>query len=178
MKKSRLFPLVLALVSTLGFYGIAFGEGGEPGSSCPEVLPPPKSGPFIWGEFTVALDKSGCTLAFPDQCANYVLHTKLKRFGNVHLFSYNTTGLSGRNLCSYTVSELKELYKRVPCLLNVGQAFGLEGIPVITELVILKKDFCTIDENNPALSEEVYPDVPLEAMISGDVVIRVVPPPN
>jgi hypothetical protein len=172
MKRSKMVPLVLALVSILGFYGIAFGEGGEPGPSCPQSLPPPNSGPFIFGSFTVALDKSQCGIDFPE-CANYVMHAQLTKRGTVHLFSYNTPGLSGRNLCSYTVSELKELYKRVPCLLDVGQAFGLQGMPVIAELVILKKDFCTIGADNPALVG--FPEVPVNAMISGAVVIRVVP---
>jgi len=173
MKRSRGFELVLIVMFILGLYGFAFGEGGEPGGSCPADLPQPNSGPFVWGEFTVALDKSGCSVGYSDQCANYVLHAKLRRFGKVHLFSYHTTGLSGINLCDYKVSELKELYKRVPCLLDVGQAFGLQGIPVIAELIISKRDFCKIGLDNPPLPG--FDDVPINAMISGEVVIRVVP---
>jgi len=154
--------------------GLPSVREASPGEGCPSDLPPP-SGPFIFGNFTVALDKSQCSVTFPEY-ANYVMHAQLTKSGKIHLFSYQTPGLSGRNLCSYTVSEVKELYKRVPCLLDVGQVFGLQGIPVISELVILKKDFCTIGPDNPALDEVLYPNVPLNAMISGVVVIRVVPP--
>ena len=99
----------------------------------------------------------------------------------MHLFAYHTTGISGNNLCDYTASQVKELYRMVPCKLEVAKAFGLQGLPVIVELFITKKDFCTIDaaNNNPSLfslnGKQADCPVPVKAMITGTVVIRVVP---
>ena len=58
MERIKMMSLVLAIVLTLSIHGVAFGGGAEGGAGgCPnnpEELPPPTSGPFIYGTFTVA----------------------------------------------------------------------------------------------------------------------------
>ena len=75
-----MIPLLLALMFLLGFQGIALGEGGEPGQGCPDpdLINLPHSGPFILGDFTVALDKSEGDLTYAD-FENYVMHARLVR---------------------------------------------------------------------------------------------------
>lgn len=183
MKRSSMIALVLALVFVLGFYGVAFSGGGEPTKSCPQDMPDPTSGPFLFGAFTVALDKSYCGVINADVCSHYTIQLTLARFGKssqLHLFSFSTPSpVTNTSICSLSNSDIKDAYKRMPCLLNVGQAFGLEGTPVIADLHITKKDFCTIGPGNPSLTDlsnmTGFDKVPINAMISGEVVVRVVP---
>jgi hypothetical protein len=145
----------LAVVFIIGTYGIAIGGGGAEDPAC-QNLPAPTSGPSLVGAFTVAIDKAlDCTPK------HYNIQLELTRGKEVHLFSL-ITPFDNRDICSYTSDEIKSKFARRPCTLRVGQAFHLKGVPVISELSITNADFC--DNSN-------------EAMISGTVVIRVVPGP-
>jgi len=168
MKLFKLVPLAWVVALILGFYGIALGEGGFEDPTC-DKLPDPKHGPFIKGEFTVALDKSDCSIYNVSECAHYNLHAKLKHGNQTHLISF-LTSMGGYNICTATASQLKELYKRVPCSKNIGGIFGYPGIPVIADMSITETDFCSGGATLPG-----FPDVPLDAMIAGEIVIRVVP---
>jgi len=165
MKRSRLIPLVFGLVFVFGFYGVTFSGGWEdPACQSP---PAPTSGHFIRGSFTVDLDK--ITSEFSGY-AHYNVHLVLKRGNQVHLFSFPSS-VGTKGLCDYKVEDtyqgsnlvpgLKTLFAKIPCTLRIGEAFDLSGFPVIADLTITNKDFC----------------VTLEAMIAGDIVIRVVPVP-
>lgn len=161
MKRSRMIPLVFALMCVFGFYGIALSGGWEdPACQNP---PAPTSGHFIRGSFTVDLDE--ITRGFPDY-EHYNVHLVLKRGNKVHLFSFPSS-VGTKGLCDYKVEDpdsnlgLKTIFAKIPCNLRIGEAFDLSGFPVIADLTITNKDFCGTDE----------------AMIAGDIVIRVVPVP-
>lgn len=171
--KGKMTVLVLAIVSVLGFYGVAMGEGGgpDPGACAFDPWPQPTSGPFLWGEFSIALDK----VALGEYNAHYNIHVKLARFGKMHLYSFPEGPPSGINICNYTAGDIKNLYKKIPCALGVEGDFGLTGVPVIAELVITNRDFC--DGPPPPIPGWKWPNVPEDGMISGLIVIRVVPTP-
>lgn len=156
MKRSKMFPLVLVLMFILGFYGVAFSMGYED-PAC-QYPPDPSRGPYLYGTFTVARDQSSCSQY--EECAHYNVHIVLRhKLNEVRLFSF-PTALGTGNLCGYEASVLKTEFARFPCNLGVGEAFGLGGFPVISDLYIVKRDFCgTPDE-----------------MIHGLITIRVVPP--
>lgn len=181
MGRVRMYSLVLAMGFVLCSFGIAFGEGGgfehPPGAPTycfTDPFPPvrAKSGPFIIGEFTVALDRFTDSLNYPE-AAHYNFQVTLMHGREVHLFSY-WIPVGGRNICEYTDQELKTLYARVPCALNVGQTFGFGGLPLVTELVVYKRDFCSSPNIPPAYAARGW-NVPEEAMIAGVITIRVVP---
>ena len=168
MKRFRMFPLVLALVCIFGFYGVAFGGGGE-GGACDDP-PDPTRGPFLYGTFTAGHDSSGCSMDVPEVCAHNNVHIVLRhKLNKVHLFSFPTpTG--AKSLCDYEASNpdplnpgLKEIFAGKPCGENFGEPFGFPPanyFPVIYEIQILKKDFCG------SMTDE---------MIFGLITIRLVP---
>jgi hypothetical protein len=157
MKRSKMFPLVLSLMFILGFHGVAFSMGYEdPACQSP---PAPTSGPYLYGTFTVALDE--VTLGI-EGYEHYNVHVVLWHRNNQHLFSFPAPveQLGVYNLCDYVASFVKTEFAKIPCNLGVGEAFGLTGFPVITNLYIVKRDFCGTEDE----------------MISGLITIRVVPP--
>jgi hypothetical protein len=158
MKRTRIISWIVALSVIFGFYGIAISGGGPEDPNCPEPLPAPNAGKFLRGEFSVAGDKGDCSVIYPEECPHYNVHFLLKWRNQTHLFSFMTP-LGTGDLCPYTSEELKETFRRVPCGMGVGLAFGLSGVPVITNLEIVHQDFC----GSP------------DEMIRGEIVIRVVP---
>ena len=161
MKRSSMITLVLALVFILGSYGVAFSGGGEPCPGCCNNPPAPTSGQYLYGTFTVARDKSACGLGDISALKGYDVQIVLRhRLNEVHLFSFHTP-LGTGDLCGYDASQLKTAYVKLPCALEVGEAFGFDPLkyfPVISDLYITNKDFC---------------DTPDE-MISGLITIRLV----
>jgi len=159
MKRSKTFSLLLSFLLILGLCGIALSMGFEDPTCEPQD---PTSGPYIHGTFTVALD--GLTLGMDYDIAyeHYNVHLVLHHGRTKHLFSFfaPVEQVGGYNLCTYDAAYLKTEFARMPCSLGVGEAFGLTGFPAISNLHIVKRDFCgTPDE-----------------MIFGLVTIRVVPP--
>lgn len=160
---------VFALVIIAGFYGVAFSAGGGfehlPGCE-PENLPLPTSGPYLYGYFTVARDKHRCSnpeLGLCDiNCRHYNVQVVLFReLSSIRLFSFEDppdTIEDDLDLCS-RATGLKKIYKSYPCDLQVQKSFGIDGVPVITKISIIKKDFCGTKNE----------------MIYGIVQIRVVP---
>jgi len=69
-------------------------------------------------------------------------------------------GVCDRDICSYTEAGLKNEYKYQPCNMGIGKAFGLKGVPVLTDLSVTARDFCGDTVNG---------------MIAGTLKIRVVP---
>lgn len=166
MKRNRMILWLLAFTFTFIFYGMASGDGGgwAPQPGC-ETLPEPTAGPFLNGFFIAAYDSSQCTLANPD-CRHYNIHVMLEQEaqgdgGGKHLFSFHMV-LSNLDICSFTDAELKEKYKFMPCGLKAGEAFDLPGVPVITELSVIKNDNCCDSK---------------KGMLYGTLKIRVVPVP-
>jgi hypothetical protein len=157
MKKIVLFAPLMMLVAVFGFYGTALcaGFGPEGGQDCPTVMPVPTAGPYLVGAFSAAYDKSEVS----DGHVN--VHVTLSRYLKVHLFSFSAG--SSQDLCAVQPAALKDAFDRVPCFMGVQEAFGLAGVPVITNIQIYKKDFCDVG----------YP----QAMIEGTITIRVVPFP-
>lgn len=160
MKKSKIIPFVLSFMFVFGFYRTALG-GFEPGGC--NNLPDPNSGPFLYGEFTLAVDKV-CPPG--SECAHYNLHLKLwrEKGGNKveeHLFSSSAPPMEG-SICDLRSQYIIDYYGFYPCVMEVEVPFGrnYQGVPVIYELQITNKDFCKDPPN---------------AMISGPVTIRVVP---
>lgn len=150
------------------FCGIAAGDGGgpEPTAGCASLPQPTEASPLVTGFFSVAYDKSTCSIKYPEECPHYDVHVVLERsdFESQveqdvrHLFSFPVSK-GDRNLCSYTDAELKAKYKLAPCIYKVGQAFNLQGVPVLTDLSVTSRDFCC---------------AAADAMISGTIKIRVV----
>jgi hypothetical protein len=170
MKKSRLFPSVLAFACILGVYGVAFG-GYDP-SSCGQILDlyPPTSGPFITGTFTVSM-----VIGYLGDY-NYDVHFVLHHRTKVHIFSY-TYPLQGYepSLCDLTADDIKnpELFpSQIPCKADVGTPFGLNGTPVIKDVFILKKESC-----GPYVPCSPCDPYSPYQMIHGLITIRVVPTP-
>lgn len=93
MKRNMTIFSVLAAVVIFGFCTTAFGGGGFEGQGCEVAnLPPPTSGPYLYGIFTVALDKSSCSLyTQPDTCGHYNVQAVLFRVTKIHLFSFKTS---------------------------------------------------------------------------------------
>jgi hypothetical protein len=161
MKRSKMIPLGLALVSILGFYGVAFC-GGEPGfGTCPAVLPAPSHGQFLYGTFTAALDQA---TVYADD-SHFNVEIVLLHGTKVHLFSF-WTDLGGGDLCDQTAvnpTTIKYFLAFYPCSLAVGEPFGFDPTmftPVISDINILKRDFCGDYERQ---------------MIEGFIAIRLVP---
>src|SRR4030066_1865221 len=78
MKRLVVIWLALALVMIAGFYGVSLartcGGGGFEGTGCePDDLLDPTSGPYVYGTFTVALDKSFCSTEY-SECRHYNIH--------------------------------------------------------------------------------------------------------
>jgi hypothetical protein len=181
MKKNFML-LILMFISIFFFYGIAMADGGgpeNPGSDCDcfeQQDVQPTSGPFLWGTFTVARDRetfgvppSG-DFGSPDPYDHFNVHVTLRRFGEVHLFhTFRRVpdGISDGlyNLCDLTDAELKEAYERLACDLEVEQAFGLTGTPVLVSLKV-KQDECFVPTSGG--------DSP-EQMIKGTILLRIVP---
>lgn len=143
MKRTKLITPILVLVCILGFYGVAFsGAAGEPcPACCPGDLPPATSGPFLYGTFTVAVDK--VTLGWGDPFEHYNVHVVLHHMFSQHLFSFPVP--LTESLCDFEASYIKEAFARIPCLWMFGEPFGFDPakfVPVISDLYISKKDFC------------------------------------
>jgi hypothetical protein len=144
MKKMRVFPWLLAFVLIFGFYGTAFSGGGPEDPACPagtdeDPLPEPTAGPYLYGTFTVARVVG----LLGDFDTTYSVQITLRRKWKTHLFSFQSP-LGEGNLCELDERELMEIFKRLPCQLGVGDAFGLEGIPVIKKLwiTVVESELC------------------------------------
>ncbi len=161
MKAKMMILLATGIMFTFIFCGVAFGEGGEPGPQ-PQCtnLPAPNSGPYLKGFFVVSYDKLGSehydVVATLEEdkglfgCSN----SKVK-----HMFSFSLP-VGKRDLCALKDNYFTETYNHLPCNLDVGKPFGLQGTPVITELTVTNRDNC--DDIN-------------KAIIYATVKIRVVP---
>ena len=173
MKKMRMIPWILGLLMVFGYFGMAFGGGGPEDAGCAN-LPEPNKGPLIWGYFTVARDQGLCTFdedvitAMGDKCQHYNVHLMLTCLWPVgdmkwQLFSFPTASLpSDLSLVEEsTILDPTYGFRQTPCSLKVGQAFGIDGIPVIKKVRILRT------ENGGQLNE----------MMLGTIMIRVVPVP-
>jgi hypothetical protein len=166
MKKGSITTLVLSFVFVLMFCDSAIGGGWEPcPGCCPDTLPAPNRGPYLYGTFTAARDKSASSV-FPEY-AVYDVHVILRhKLNQVHLFSFPVPAPLSEPpapadyiLCGYETSDIKGLLAKIPCIWGFSEPFGLPGVPVISDLYITKIDFCgTPDE-----------------MIHGLITIRVVP---
>jgi hypothetical protein len=159
MKKGCITTLVLSFVYIFIFYGVAIGGGFEPCEGCcPDILPDPDHGPYLYGTFTAARDKSEAS-TYPEY-AVYDVHVVLRhKINQVHLFSFPVPAPADYILCSYETSYIKGTLAKAPCTWGFSEPFGLPGVPVISHLYITKRDFCgTPDE-----------------MIQGLITIRVVP---
>ena len=168
MKRERIISLLLTLLFTLVFYGIASGDGGGWEIPLPcQKLPEPNSGPYLKGTFTVAYDQSN-----PNRYdIHVILEKEEKTFGCAkseggvkHLFSFQMVKTqTSKPMCKYENAELKEKYKYGPCMSKAGEKFNLQGVPVLTELSVTQKENCGDTGDTP------------EAMIYGTIKIRVVP---
>jgi len=169
MNKTKTIVLLLAFGFIFYFSGMAAGDGGgpEPNAACISLPSATDTSPLIKGFFTAAYDKSQCTVDHPSKCRHYDMHFVLEMPQLIneketlvrHLFSF-PMGVCDRDICSYTEVELKEKYKFQPCNKEVGKAFGLKGVPVLTDLSVTVRDFCGDTK---------------KGMIAGTLKIRVVP---
>jgi hypothetical protein len=179
--KSKGMIFVLALAAMFCFYGTVLADGGgpeDPGSDCAcfdTMDIKPTSGPFIWGEFTVARDRDafGVECNFEDgfeNCDHFNVHVTLRRFGEVHLFHtfrrVATDIANGTyNICDLSDADLKGAYERLACDLNVEEYFELAGTPVIYYLNVTEKE-CLVTTSGGDTAEQ---------MIKGTIILRVVP---
>jgi len=165
---------VSLLVVMITFYcsGIAIADGGgpEPISACKSLPSVTATSPLITGSFTAAYDKSQCSLEAPEDCRHYDIHFVLEMPQLINgeetvrrrLFSFPMR-VCDRSICSYTEIYLKEAYKAQACNMGIGKAFGLGGVPVLTDISVTDRDFCDTGD---------------EGMLAGTVKIRVVPIPE
>jgi hypothetical protein len=157
MKTKMILTWVMGTVLVIGIYGpaIAGGGGPEDPGGCTGDLPAADSGRFIRGEFISAgsyLDTATGQKIIP-------VAISLQKGDASHLFSFMA---SFTDVCTVTAAELVERFKWIPCRLGVAGAFGLSGIPVITNLDIIQTDQCGT----------------FNAMVRGEMIIRVVPLPK
>ena len=169
MKETKIYLWFFGFVFIFGFYGIVLWDGGAlggPSCNC-QPWPEPTSGPFLLGDFTVAFEKS---LYMEVELPYYNFQVKLKRGTQIHLYSRSLQS-GGRNICDYTDAEIKDLYQKLPCIMGVGEDYGLSGVPVIYDLKVTSRDWCgeKIGIQYPPSYEAQ------DAMISGKITIRVVP---
>ena len=167
MRRIRLVSMAFVLACILGFYGLAFAGGGEPCPGCCDNPPAPTCGPYLYGTFTVARDKSACGISGNPALMGYDVQITLRyKAIRVHLFSFHAP-LGTGDLCGYDAATLEATFAKYPCPLEVGQAFGFDPakyFPVISDLYIVQRDFCgTPSTPNP------------DEMISGVITIRLVP---
>jgi hypothetical protein len=157
MKRKIIISLLLVLVVIFCSHEVAFSKGGGFEDPACLNLPQPSSGTFLYGTYTVARDKSSCSIDLPTACGHYDVHVVLQKKNKIHLFSFYDMGTG--DLCGLGAAGLKKTFEPYPCIINVEEAFGIAGVPVIVDLNITRKDFCgTPDE-----------------MIQGQITIRVVP---
>jgi len=158
--------LTAALVLLAGGIAAADGGGPEPGG-CPQALPAPTpASPLLKGFFVAGYDRSACAVAEPD-CRHSNIHVVLEMPQLVngeekivrHLFSMHWKETDP--VCGFSDDELMQKYKFGPCIKRVGEAFGLPGVPVISNLKVVARDFC---------------EDPDRAMIYGTLMVQVVPP--
>ncbi len=145
--------LVLAFVVFFTFGGWAHAGGGGPEDpgGCSGEPPQPTGGPQLKGSFTVA--PCGCTLE-----GNLLsVHVTLEHGGATRIFCFTATNVP--DLCQVRAEELREKFKWAPCRLGAAAAFGLVGVPVITDFKITETDGCGT----------------AKAMLRGEVALRVVP---
>ena len=168
MKAKMVILLATGIIFTFVIYGMAFAEGGEPPPVPPCTnLPPPNSGPYLKGYLIVTYDKYAARTELQPEHYNVaaILEEDKGVFGcsnskAKHIFSISLP-VGNRDLCSLNDNYFIQTYGHMPCNLDVGKPFGLQGIPVITELKITNKDNCGDIE---------------KAKILGTVRIRIVPP--
>lgn len=163
--------MVSLLVVMIIFYcsGIAIGDGGGPESTkaCKSLPSATAASPLITGSFTAAYDKSQCSIGAPEECRHYNIHFVLEMPQLINgeetvrrrLFSF-PMGVCDKSICSYEEIYLKKAYKAQACNLEIGKAFGLGGVPVLTDISVTDRDFCDSGD---------------EGMLAGRVKIRVVP---
>lgn len=151
--------LLAGWIITIGFSVMAWGDGAPapPTTGVPQV----REYPLIQGTFTVGYRKSQKkTPEFFD------IHVVLKRKSDIKMYSIERSVTTGSlDICKYkneTMDDLINKYKWEPTNQKVVDDFGLQGIPVITELKILESNHCD-DEDR--------------AMLYGTLKIRVLPSP-
>jgi hypothetical protein len=175
--KGKTVLILLALLMIVGISEEAFSYGNEPEPGSCAYEPTGKiTGPYLKGTFTVARDKLVLQYG-SEEPQHYNVQFLLKWGNRKHLFSFFATLLDNDYswdgvgdppdcydtfLCGVQASDLMEWdeFGNQPCILGVGEAFGLEGTPVIVELEITERDFCGCED----------------AMIAGTIIIGVVPP--
>ena len=156
MKRKMVRTLVIGAVLVFGIYGPTIAGGGpeDPGG-CTGDLPPADSGDYLKGEFISAG-------SYSDSATGQKIipvAISLKKGNESHLFAFMA---SFTDVCSVTSEYIAEQFKWLPCRLGVAGAFGLSGVPVITKLDISQKDQCGT----------------INAMVSGEIVVRVVQVPR
>lgn len=184
--KKVLICLVVISMYLLGLTGTGTAGTGGPGPTpaCSN-LPAPTAGKILTGVFTAAYDTDQCAVD-NEKCKGIEIHvvvsgTTKKRVGSEiltktvqHLYSFSTTlyppSTSSSppptpiDLCDPSLDNatLKSRFEKMPCTFGVGNDFGLQGVPVVTDVKITKRDFC-----NDAKKK----------MMTGTISIRVVPSP-
>ena len=148
----------MAFVMIFGVCGMAFARGGGPDPGPCTELPQPDAGFFLRGEFTVSQCPFG--MCFPEQS---VVHIFLKKGNQTELFMLIS---SPANFCDSTLTgtDLLEIFKYAPCILDVSGRFDLLGVGVITNIEILQTSTSPGKCGTP------------DEMMRGEIVIRVVPP--
>lgn len=148
--------LIVVWIVTMVFSAVAWADGAPPTDRIP--VPDVREYPLIHGTFTVSYRQFEATPKFFD------IHVVLKRFGTTKTFLIErTVSRDSVNICEYenlSMDALIHKYQYDPRSQDVEVAFGLVGLPVITELKILKSDNC---------------DDKRKAMLYGTLKIRIMP---
>ncbi len=164
-----LFVLGFVLISQ----GVSTGAGGpDPDQVCKNAVDSAEitnDSPLIQCSFIAAYEHS----EGPDQDNLIVkIHldcerpyfteneTKKKEIIIRRLFDFEKPDNLEKLLCAYSAEHIKTDYKYAPCMWEIGKAFDLVGIPVISGLTVMERTNC---QSSPAMS-----------WISGNLKIRVV----
>ena len=146
--------LIAVWMVTMAFSTMAWADGAPP--PCPKV-PKMQELPLIQGTFTVSYRKFEVTPKFFD------IHVVLE--GSKTYLIERSVRSDSKDICKYQYLAMDELIEKFACDPSdqkVAKNFNLKGIPVITELKILKSNNCE-DKNR--------------AMLYGTLKIRVIPFP-
>jgi hypothetical protein len=154
--KSAMIRFAIAFCMVLGFSGMALAGGAEGGAGdcdCIVGNEVAQTGPYLKGEFTVAPSHDQCSLDYQN-CPHLDAHLFLRWGNRSHIYAISTP--TGDPLCGISEVSIKNLYKILPCKLEVEGDFGLVGTPVIKELIITDRSGCgTSDPDDDAIRGEI-----------------------
>ena len=190
MKKMTTILCVAAFFLVFGCTGVSFagsvypeGTAGRECSDIPDDISEYPGGEILTGMFTVSVYNSTTKIVhiYLTKHVQVLINGELKPKKESHLFSFIEP--SSNYLYDETTEEclagdpLASAFSCYPYLLGVDLAFGLDGFPIIEELEVTECEPGLLYPGSPYLPP--WPtETQIDDMISGKILIRVVPAPE